>query len=487
MAKSTAKAKVKKPTNLRLVAGLSALLVGAAIMLWSPLVLAESGIRELPESDAQVQLSYAPVVSEVSPAVVNVYSRRQIQGRASPFAGTPFERFFGPGGGRRGQGRPQTQQSLGSGVIVSADGIIVTNNHVIAGGTEITVALADRREFDAEVILADERTDLAILRIDPEGEALPTVAFRNSDSLQVGDLVLALGNPFGVGQTVTSGIVSALARTQVGVSDYQFFIQTDAAVNPGNSGGALVTLDGGLVGINTAIFSRSGGSNGIGFAIPANMVRLVVESAIEGTPIERPWLGLSSQEVTNDIAESMDLDTPTGALISQVYEDGPADKAGLDSGDVIVSLGGFDITDPATLRYRTGIQRAGSELEIAYLRGSRRHTADIILTVPPEDPERDLTTLEGQHPFDGIMVGNMSPAFNEENNVDPMKEGVVILGAEWRNSWRLPLRQGDIVLEINGQDIFFVEDLEEATSDRQNFWEVLMERNGETFSFSVRG
>ncbi len=484
MAKSGSKTDTVSQPNIALWICLTALALGAALLALPQLAYAESGIRELPESESQVQLSYAPVVREVAPAVVNVYSRREIRGRQSPYAGNPFfERFFG--GGRNS--RPRAQQSLGSGVIVSADGIIVTNNHVIAGGTEITVALADRREFDAEVILADERTDIAVLRIDPGGDILPTVAFRNSDSLEVGDLVLALGNPFGVGQTVTSGIVSALARTQVGVSDYQFFIQTDAAVNPGNSGGALVTLDGGLVGINTAIFSRSGGSNGIGFAIPANMVRLVVESAIEGTPIVRPWLGLSSQDVTNDIAETMDLATPTGALVSQVYEDGPADKAGLQSGDIIVSLGGFEITDPATLRYRTGIQSPGTDVELEYIRGSRRRTAELGLEAPPEMPERAITTLEGRHPFDGLTVANLSPAFNEENGVDPMKQGVVITGAEWRNGWRLPFRIGDVVLEINGEDIFYVEDLEEATANRQNFWEVLMERHGETYSFTVRG
>jgi len=476
---------VKEPSSLIFWLGLLAVLVGAVLTSLPTSASAESGIRELPESQEEVLMSYAPVVREVAPAVVNVYSRREIRGRQSPYAGNPFfERFFGQGRGRR----PQAQQSLGSGVIVSADGIIVTNNHVIAGGDEITVALADRREFDAEVILADERTDIAVLRINPEGEALPTVAFRNSDSLQVGDLVLALGNPFGVGQTVTSGIVSALARTQVGVSDYQFFVQTDAAVNPGNSGGALVTLDGGLVGINTAIFSRSGGSDGIGFAIPANMVRLVVESAIEGTPINRPWLGLSSQEVTNDIAETMNLSTPTGALISQIYENGPADKAGLRSGDVITSFGGFAITDPSSLRYRTGIQRPGTEQEVEYLRGTRTRTTTLTLDVPPEDPERSITALEGYHPFDRASVANLSPAFNEENGIDPMKQGVVLLSAPRGSTpWRLRLQPGDVILEINGQDIFFVEDLERITRNRQDRWDVLMERNGQTFDFSVRG
>ncbi|MEX1147469.1 MAG: trypsin-like peptidase domain-containing protein, partial [Sphingomonadales bacterium] len=238
--------------------------------------------RAVPQSQADVQLSFAPVVKAVTPAVVNIYTRRVVRSdpQASPFFDDPFfRRFFGDGPAM-GTPRERVQRSLGSGVIVSADGIIVTSHHVIGEADQITVALYDRREFEAEVVLSDESTDLAVLRIDTEGEELPHLELRDSDTLEVGDLVLAIGNPFGVGQTVTSGIVSAVARTNVGVSDYQFFIQTDAAINPGNSGGALVTLDGKLAGINTAIYSRTGGSIGIGFAIPSNMVGSVVVAAV---------------------------------------------------------------------------------------------------------------------------------------------------------------------------------------------------------------
>ena len=444
----------------------------------------QSGIRELPEDHGQVQLSYAPVVREVSPAVVNVYSTRVVQQFRSPFAADPFfDRFFGGGGARE-----QEQHSLGSGVIVSSDGIIVTNNHVIEGSEEVTVALADRREFRAEVILADERTDLAVLRIDPGSEELPTVAFRNSDDLQVGDLVLALGNPFGVGQTVTSGIVSALARTQIGVSDYQFFIQTDAAVNPGNSGGALVTLDGGLVGINTAIFSRSGGSIGIGFAIPSNMVRRVVESAIDGTPITRAWLGMGTQEITNDIAETMSLSRLSGALVNNVYDGGPADLAGLKSGDIITSLGGHDIADPSSLRYRVGVGRPGDEVTVEYTRDGQQRSAQISLEVPPETPARTQTDISGPNPLDGATVANLSPAFNNENGLDPFQEGVVVMGIQrGSTAWRMRLRAGDIVREINGDSIASVDDLTRATSGRQGRWDVVIERGGRQFSFSIRG
>jgi len=464
--------------------GLVAVLIWAVVTALPGKAHAQSGIREIPDDSAEVELSYAPVVREVSPAVVNVYSTRVVQQFRSPFASDPFfERFFGGGGARE-----RESHSLGSGVIVSADGIIVTNNHVIANSEEVTVALSDRREFPAEVILADERTDLAILRIDPRGEQLPTVAFRNSDSLSVGDLVLALGNPFGVGQTVTSGIVSALARTQIGVSDYQFFIQTDAAVNPGNSGGALVTLDGGLVGINTAIFSRSGGSIGIGFAIPSNMVRRVVESAIEGTPIVRPWLGLGTQEVTNDIAESLDLSTRRGALVNNIYVDGPADRAGLKAGDIITSIAGHRIDDPSGLRYRVGVQRPGDSVAVEYRRGDQARSADLVLDVPPEDPVRNATNVTGPNPFNGATVANLSPGFNEENGLDPFLEGVVILGMQrGSTAWRLRLQAGDVIRRINGEDINTVDDLLSLTGTRQGRWDVEYERNGQRVSFSVRG
>ena len=265
---------------------------------------------------AELRLSYAPVVQRVAPAVVNVYAAKTVQNRNPLFEDPIFRRFFGvPGGG----GGSQVQRSLGSGVIVDASGLIVTNYHVIDGADEMKVSLADKREFEATLVLKDQRTDLAILRIKDAREKFPFLEFANSDVLEVGDIVLAIGNPFGVGQTVTHGIVSALARTQVGITDYQFFIQTDAAINPGNSGGALVDLTGRLVGINTAIFSRSGGSQGVGFAIPANMVRVVVASAKGGgSAVKRPWLGAKLQAVTPEIADSMGLKRPAGALIASV-------------------------------------------------------------------------------------------------------------------------------------------------------------------------
>src|SRR5246127_2949054 len=274
--------------------------------------------RRVPSSANELRLSYAPVVRRAAPAVVNVYAAKTVAVRNPLFDDPIFRRFFGGPGAPGGSG-DQVQRSLGSGVLVDASGLVVTNNHVIEGADQMKVSLADKREFEAEMVLKDTRSDLAVLRLKAPGERFPVIEFSDSDSLQVGDVVLAIGNPFAVGQTVTHGIVSAVARTQVGITDYQFFIQTDAAINPGNSGGALVDLNGRLVGINTAIFSRSGGSQGIGFAIPVNMVRGVIASAQGGSSVvRRPWLGAKLQAVTADIADSMGLRRPAGALVASV-------------------------------------------------------------------------------------------------------------------------------------------------------------------------
>ena len=279
----------------------------------------------MPSSPNEVRLSYAPVVQRVAPAVVNVYAAKTVSVRNPLFDDPIFRRFFGmPGGSGE-----QVQRSLGSGVLIDASGLVVTNNHVIEGADQVKVSLSDKREFEAEMVLKDARSDLAVLRIKARNERFPALEFSDSDALEVGDIVLAIGNPFAVGQTVTHGIVSAVARTQVGITDYQFFIQTDAAINPGNSGGALVDMTGRLVGINTAIFSRSGGSQGIGFAIPANMVRVVVASAKSGgSTVKRPWLGARLQAVTPEIAESLGLKRPTGALIASVGAAGPGRASG---------------------------------------------------------------------------------------------------------------------------------------------------------------
>ncbi len=459
--------------------------IGVLLMMGQPL-----SAQTVPTSKAQIDLSFAPLVKQVAPAVVNVFTKRVVREQArSPFANDPFfKRFFGDRFSF-GMPRERVQSSLGSGVIVGSNGIIVTNNHVIADGDSFTVALADRREFEAEVLLADERTDLAILKIDPQGEVLPTLPFGDSDGLEVGDLVLAIGNPFGVGQTVTSGIVSALARTQVGVTDYQFFIQTDAAINPGNSGGALVTMDGRLVGVNTAIFSRTGGSVGIGFAIPANMVRLVVASAEDGHDgrVVRPWLGASVQTVTSELSQSLGLDRPGGVLIGDIYTGGPADKAGLKTGDVVRRLDVFDVVDENALRYRLATREVGSSVPIGFLRGGRERTATLTLTAPPERPARDVTRLEGANPFAGATVANLSPALAEEMRLDPMQSGVVVTEVIRRSpANRLGVQPGDIILGVNDGKTPTVDALQSALQAGGRNWQVSVKRGDQVFNTNVR-
>src|SRR5215213_5820130 len=333
---------------LNLAAAFAAALLGAAG--------AQAQDRAVLQSRAQVQLSYAAVVKEAAPSVVNVYGAR-VERRQQNAAMEEFmRRFFGDGGpgGPGGPGAPdgfqgRGQRSLGSGVVVDASG------------------LADKREFEATIVLSDPRTDLAVLKA-KGAPPLHALEFGDSEGLQVGDLVLAIGNPFGVGQTVTHGIVSALARTQVGISDYQFFIQTDAAINPGNSGGALVDIGGRLVGINTAIFSRSGGSHGIGFAIPSSMVRSVVESAKGGSrTVRRPWLGARLQNVAPDIADSMGLERPTGALVASIYDKSPADEAGLKRGDLILAVDGQDVDTPESFGYRFSLKGVAGQTNLTVL------------------------------------------------------------------------------------------------------------------------
>lgn len=462
------------------------LLVSVIVALLATGAIAQ---KLVPTSELQLNLSYAPVVKKVTPAVVNVYTRKVVKGRQrrSPFAGDPlFERFFGDQFG--GRTRDRVQSSLGSGVIVRSNGIVVTNNHVIENGTEFKVVLADRREFDAELILQDERTDLAVLKLKTDGEVFPTLDFFDSDKAEVGDLVLAIGNPFGVGQTVTSGIISALARTQVGVSDYQFFIQTDAAINPGNSGGALVAMNGKLVGVNTMIVSRSGGSVGIGFAIPANMVRLVVDSAVNGGKINRPWLGASGQTVTGDIAQSLGLVRPTGILVNTLHSGGPADQAGLEVSDVVLRIDGFEVNDMQSARYRLATLEIGDRTEVIYLRDGKEKKVMLKLSSPPENPLAFETTIETASVMLGVTVANLSPAFNETRGLDTMKSGVMVTGVSGRSpANRMGLRPGDIVLEINDTKIESVGDLVEATAEARRRWSIVVERGGRILRTTVRG
>ena len=464
----------------------------APAMKPEPLRVAPPAPRALPAAPAsmpQVQLTFAPVVKRIAPAVVNVYARSIVQQQVNPFFNDPlFSQLFGSP-----EMRQRVQQSLGSGVIVRADGLVLTNNHVVAGGNEIVVALADKREFKAKVLLADPRTDLAVLKIDTRGEKLAVVPFGDSDAVQVGDLVLAVGDPFGVGQTVTMGIVSALARTQISASDYQFFIQTDAAINPGNSGGALVTTDGKLAGINTAIYSRSGGSIGIGFAIPANLARRVVEGVEGGlkngttASVQLAWVGASGQPVTSDIAASLGLARPGGVLIKDVYPGGPLSRAGIKSGEVVQSVDGIAVDDMQSLNYRTATHRPGDSVKMHVAAGKTTRDVTVTLALPPENPPRETTTIAGRNPLTGARVLNISPAAATELQMDVMAKGVAIISVNPNGiAANYGFQPGDIVRTINGVNINRVGELVRVLN-ATNQWDMVIERGGRKLTLSVQG
>jgi Do/DeqQ family serine protease len=440
--------------------------------------------RRVPSSPAELKLSYAPIVQRVQPAVVNVYAAKVVQNR-NPLLDDPiFRRFFGV----PGQQPEQMQRSLGSGVIVDAAGLVVTNVHVIEGADQVKVSLSDKREFEAEILLKDPRTDLAVLRIKDRNEKFPTLDLTNSDELLVGDVVLAIGNPFGVGQTVTHGIISALARTQVGITDYQFFIQTDAAINPGNSGGALVDMNGRLAGINTAIYSRSGGSQGIGFAIPSNMVRVVIASAKSGgKAVKRPWLGARLQAVTPDIAESLGLRSPTGALVASVVPGGPGARAGLKSSDLIVAIDGQTVDDPNAFDYRFATRPLGGSAQIDVQRGGKQVKLSVPLETAP-DSGRNEVVITSRSPFQGAKVSSITPAVADELHLDADTEGVVIteIGDDTAAA-SVGFKKGDIILAVNSQKIARTSDLEKAAGASSRLWRITVVRGGQQINVTLGG
>ena len=446
--------------------------------------LAEDAV---PTSPQQINLTFAPVVKMVAPAVVNIYTKKVVKQQAlSPFFDDPFfKQFFGDQF-NFGRSRERIQNALGSGVIVQPDGLVVTNNHVIDGADEIRVVLNDGREFPAKVVSQEEQLDVALVRIDTKGAKLPTLTFRDSDDLEVGDLVLAIGDPFGVGQTVTSGIVSGLARTRTGINDFGFFIQTDAAINPGNSGGALVTTDGKLVGINTAIYSQSGGSVGIGFAIPANIVRAVVDAEANGGKLVRPWLGVTGEALSAEIAESLGFEKPGGVVVKELFPGGPADKAGVKPGDVLTAINGRDVQDPQGMAFRLATLPIGDVAKVTIVRKGEQMDLPIQLVPAPREPEPDETWLEGEQPLMGAQVANLSPALGEELSVSGWK-GVVITAMK-RGSFarNLGLRPGDIVARVNGTTVENVEQLSKLMASSQDEWQLSIERDGKTKTVTVR-
>jgi len=457
----------------------------ARILLAAPILFAlalatpaSAEERTVPQSRTEMQLSFAPLVKQVENSVVNVYAERVVE-RRSLFDGDPFfEEFFG----QQMPNRSEKQSSLGSGVIVGTKGYVVTNNHVIEGASDIKVALADGREYESTVVLKDERVDLAVLKIksDTEFAALP---LGDSDAVQVGDLVLAIGNPFGVGQTVTSGIVSALARNQVRSGDFGFFIQTDAAINPGNSGGGLINMNGELIGINTAIFSRGGGSNGVGFAIPANLVKTFVASAENGSAtFDRPYVGATFDPVTSEVAEALGLDKARGALVSRVQAGSPAEKAGMKPGEVVTAVNGVPVEHPDALGYRLTTVGIGGTARITVIDNGKEEDLTLSLDRAPETTPRDERLIEGRNPFAGAVVANLSPRVSEELRMPPSQAATGVVVTEVNRgspAARIGLQPRDIIVELNGTAISTTETLASLVGENPSFWRVEIERDGQ--------
>ncbi len=399
----------------------------------------------------QVALSFSPVVKTAAPAVVNIYTAT-VDRRPRSLNEEFIQRFFGGA-----PVQPRVSQSLGSGVIVGADGLIITNNHVVEGADQILVALADRREFKAKILFADPRLDLALLKVETEGAVLPVIRMADSDRVEVGDVTVAIGNPFGVGQTVTTGIVSAVARTGIGVSDWQFFIQTDAAINPGNSGGALLDAQGRLIGVPTAIFSRGGGSNGIGFAIPSKMVRVFLNAADKGKLVSG-WIGVEGEALTADTAKQLGLDRPGGLLVTAVVPGSPGARAGIRVGDVLRSVDGKEVANGGQLRYSLATEGVGTTLNVQIWRDGAQRQVPVILAAPPENPPRSLTRIAARSILTGVTLANLSPAYAQELGAGLPEQGVVVVAIDGNAPAARFLRPGALIESVGGQPVKSVAD-----------------------------
>lgn len=430
----------------------------------------------VPESKAEISLSFAPLVRDAAPAVVNIYAKRIVETRVSPFASDPFfKNFFGD----LGPSRPQVQNSLGSGVILSNDGYMVSNFHVVGDASDIRVVLNDRREYNAEVLLGDQASDLVILRL-RNTDDLPFLPLRDSNTVEVGELTLAIGNPFGVGQTVSSGIISGLARSGAVIGNERgYFIQTDAPINPGNSGGALIGMDGALIGVNTAIVTRSGGSNGIGFAIPAALVDQFVQQARAGeTRFKRPWAGMVGQTVDADLADSLGLKRPGGMAIAQVQEGSPFVQVGLGVGDVIVAADGRAVNSPSEMLYYMTVAGIGGEIEVKAVRDGEERRVNVMMIGPLDVPAREEMTLNARAVLEGLKIANVNPAVLAENQLPILPEGVVVLETG-PIAPRVGVQRGDILREIDGAMIERPQDVVTSFENARRSVAMIVERGGQ--------
>lgn len=428
------------------------------------------------------------VTAAIKPAVVNISSTHTVQTEAiqSPFFNDPFfRRFFGEEFGNPGKPRKHKQVSLGSGVIVDKEGYILTNNHVIKDADEINVKLSDKREFKGKVIGADPKTDIAVVKID--SDHLPVVKLGDSDKLKAGETVIAIGNPFGLNQTVTSGIVSATGRANVGVADYEDFIQTDAAINPGNSGGALINVRGELVGINTAIFSTSGGYQGVGFAIPSNMAKAVMGNLINKGKVVRGWLGVSVQPLTSDLAKQFKLKDEKGALIGDVIENSPAEKAGIKRGDVIVGFNGKEIDEPSALRNMVAGTLPDSEATLKVLRDGK--SLDLKVTIGELPAEAQMVPVKYDNILKGVHIQDISPEARNAHNIPKRVSGVIITEIDAGSPSDGILAKDDVIMEVNKKKVNSAHDYEETASGIKPTDEVLLliYRSGSTIYITLSG
>jgi serine protease Do len=442
--------------------------------------------KQTPEHREEITLSYGPVVKRVAPAVVNIYTLQhpQVKLPGSPLLKDPFfKQFFE----RVNPQSKEDQVALGSGVIVNKEGYILTNFHVIENAETIQVNLADTRTFLAKLITADKRSDLALLKIDSK-EAFPYLEVKPQEDLEVGDVVLAIGNPFGVGQTVTHGIISALARPQEGISDFRSFIQTDAAINPGNSGGALITTDGRLVGINTAIYSKSGGSVGIGFAIPTTLAIPVIESLKTGGEVIRPWLGIELAPKPLKIFESLGFTRRHGVKVANVYPGGPAQKAGLKAGDIITNFDGTKIEDEALLEYKVAISPIGKQTTIQVFRQGVLKTLPLKLTKPSQGRDPYPFTINNSSPLKGATLRLLSPALALKMGLNPMNGGIVITEVASKGpAARLGVLPGDILVAINEQKVMTKKELMTLVQNNKHIASLTFIRGTKLLKINVQG
>jgi len=436
----------------------------------------------VPQSEIEIKLSFVPLVKQAAPAVVNIYAQRIIEERRSPFSRDPFFRDFFR---NFGQLQPRVQNSLGSGVILSADGYVVSNYHVVGGATDIRVVLHDGREISGDVILADEDSDLAVLKINTN-EILPHLDLRKSDTVEVGELVLAIGNPFGVGQTVTNGIISGLARTGIASGSAKgYFLQTDAPINPGNSGGALIDISGSLVGVNTSILSRSGGSNGIGFAIPADLVgQFLIQAKAGRSSFIRPWAGMRGQPITFEMAASLNLPAMSGMIISELHELSPFSKVGIGVGDIITKVDGLDINSPAEMLYRMSVVGIGTAVDVSYLSQGILKSSKIDLVEMP-NWEAKQVTLGPEFIFMDLHISELTPEFQSKFGLSFSSDGLIVLDPG-RIASRLGLRRGDLLREVNRKPVGTIEDAISAISSIKSSGSITIIRSGRRVSLRFR-